>query len=95
VPAILTSVLLLGLLVGLGVVAIVMIRNRWLDRDDGHGGWEKTLVDYRNLRDAGVLSDEEYRKIRTLVEPRTRIGTPEPVDRQRPANDAGPELERT
>ena len=95
VPAILTSVLLLGLLVGLGVVVIVTIRARWLVAGDDRGGWEKTLVDYRNLRDAGVLSEEEYRKIKTLVEPRGRIGTPDTTDRQRSAGDsAGPELER-
>ena len=95
VPAILTSVLLLGLLVGLGVVVIVTIRARWLDAGEDQGGWEKTLVDYRNLRDAGVLSEEEYRKIKTLVEPRGRIGTPDTTDRQRSAGDsAGPELER-
>jgi len=95
VPAILTSVLLLGLLVGLGVVVIVMIRARWQDTGDDQGGWEKTLVDYRNLRDAGVLSEEEYRKIKTLVEPRLRIGTPNVPGRERSAGDsAGPELER-
>ena len=90
VPAILTSVLLLGLLVGVGVVVIVMIRARWLEPGEDRGGWEKTLVDYRNLRDAGVLSEEEYRNIRTLVEPRTRIGAPPLDDRQRPPVDAGP-----
>jgi len=95
VPAILTSVLLLSLLVGLGVVVIVMIRARWLDQGEDHGGWEKTLVDYRNLRDAGVLSDEEYRKIKTLVEPRTRLGTPVSQDRSGSVgNSTGPELER-
>ncbi|MFM7042794.1 MAG: hypothetical protein ACKO35_11505 [Planctomycetaceae bacterium] len=95
VPAILTSVLLLGLLVGVGVVVIVMIRARWLEPGEDRGGWEKTLVDYRNLRDTGVLSEEEYRKIKTLVEPRVRIGTPDTTDRQRSAGDsAGPELER-
>ena len=77
-PAFLIAVLLLCLLVGLGIVAIVMIRSRWLASDDDRGDWEKTLVDYKNLRDDGVLSEEEFRKIRTLVEPRTRIGMPVP-----------------
>jgi len=58
----------------------------------GHGDWETTLATYKNLRDEGVLSEEEFRKIRTLVEPRPRIGTPElrprhwpPVDPEGPA----------
>jgi hypothetical protein len=39
-----------------------------------------------------VLSEEEYRKIRTLVEPRLRGGVPAIGDRQRtPADAAGPE----
>jgi hypothetical protein len=42
-----------------------------------------------------VLSEEEYRKIKTLVEPRLRIGTPNVPGRERSAGDsAGPELER-
>ena len=77
-PAILTTLLALSLLVGAGIVAIVTIRRRWLAAGDDRGDWEKTLVECRNLRDEGVLSEEEFRKIRTLVEPRTRIGMPVP-----------------
>jgi hypothetical protein len=84
VPVILTTVLVLCLLVGSGIVAIVTIRRRWLVAGDDRGDWEKTLVDCRNLRDEGVLSEEEFRKIRTLVEPRTRIGTPDPRRFHRP-----------
>jgi hypothetical protein len=55
------------------------------------GGWENTIAVYRNLRDEGVLSEEEFRKIRTLVEPRPRTGTPELRARHWPSKDpAGP-----
>ena len=37
--------------------------------ESGRGDWENALAGYKNLRDQGVLSDEEYRKIRTLAEP--------------------------
>ena len=86
-PAILTTVILLCLVVGAGVVAIVTIRRRWLVAGDDRGDWEKTLVDCKNLRDEGVLSEEEFRKIRTLVEPRTRIGMPDPRSLRRPPAD--------
>jgi len=75
VVQILVTLLGLALLVGVGIVVIVMIRSRLVSEDE-RGDWEKTLVDYKNLRDEGVLSDEEYRKIRTLVEPRLRVGMP-------------------
>jgi hypothetical protein len=92
VPPYLASALLLALVVGAGIVAIVTIRGRWLAAGDDHGDWEKTLVDYKNLRDEGVLSEEEYRKIRTLVEPRLRIGRPGLPGRRRPP---GPDNQRT
>ena len=66
------NAVLLGLLVAAGGVAIVKIRARWLRSGDDRGDWERTLVTYKNLRDEGVLSEEEFRKIRTLVEPRLR-----------------------
>jgi hypothetical protein len=57
----------------------------------GHGDWETMLAAYKNLRDEGVLSEEEFRKIRTLVEPRPRTGTPELRARHWPPSDpAGP-----
>jgi hypothetical protein len=86
------SVILLVLLVGIGTVAIVTIRSKWLRTGDDRGDWEKTLVDYKNLRDEGVLSEEEYRKIRTLVEPHMRSGKPGLPGRQQPStgHPAGP-----
>ncbi len=89
-PSYLASVLLLALVVGAGVVAIVTIRARWLVPGDDRGDWEKTLVDYKNLRDEGVLSEEEYRKIRTLVEPQLRIGRPGLPGRRRPPTGKPP-----
>lgn len=57
----------------------------------GHGDWESTIAAYKNLRDEGVLSEEEFRKIRTLVEPLPRNGMPELRARHRPPTDpAGP-----
>ena len=96
-PSYLASVLLLTLVVAVGVVAIVTIRARWLAPGDDRGDWEKTLVDYKNLRDEGVLSEEEYRKIRTLVEPRMRIGSPGLPGRRRPpsGDPPGPDIQRT
>jgi len=73
VQSLLASGLVLGLLVGGGVAVIVAIRSRWgSDRAD-RGDWENALARYRDLRDRGVLSDDEYRKIRTLVEPHMRL----------------------
>ena len=90
-PSYLASVLLLTLVVAVGVVAIVTIRARWLAPGDDRGDWEKTLVDYKNLRDEGVLSEEEYRKIRTLVEPRSGIDAPgHPERRPASGDDGGP-----
>lgn len=86
-PVVLTTVLVLAVLVGAGIVAIVTIRRRWLAAGDDRGDWEKTLVECRNLRDEGVLSEEEFRKIRTLVEPRTRVGMPDPRNIRRPPAD--------
>jgi hypothetical protein len=84
----------LAVAVGAGIVAIAAARRRWLASRgtaaaDGvdHGDWEKTLVDCKNLRDEGVLSEEEFRRIRTLVEPRTRFGVPDLRSRAWPPTD--------
>ncbi|MFM8291909.1 MAG: hypothetical protein ACKOC4_09455 [Planctomycetia bacterium] len=87
--------MLLILVLGAGIVAIVTIRARWLAPGDDRGDWEKTLVNCKNLRDEGVLSDEEYRKIRTLVEPRLRVGRPVPPGRRPPPQRPGSDIQRT
>lgn len=95
-PPLPTIAILLVTALVVGVVAIAAAR-RWLrqGRDD-RGDWERTLVEWRNLRDEGVLTEEEYRKVRTLVEPRVRIGRPDPGGRQRPATGgSGQDHERT
>lgn len=90
-PAFLATAFLLALLIGVGGAAIVMIRRARGRALDDQVEWERTLGRYKNLRDQGVLSEEEYRNIRTLVEPRTRIGTPARGGRQQPTvDDAGP-----
>ena len=79
----LISAVLLGLLVAIGIAAIVAVRSWWLDSGTDHGDWESSLVGYKNLRDKGVLSEEEYRKISTLVEPHVRRDAKEPDHHQR------------
>jgi hypothetical protein len=83
VQAFLISAVSLGLLVGFGIAAIVAVRSWWLDPEADHGDWESSLVGYKNLRDKGVLSEEEYRKISTLVEPYVRPDTKAPECQQR------------
>ncbi len=73
--------LLLAVLVAVGIAAIVAIRSRWQRSGADHGDWEAALVEYKNLRDKGVLSEEEYRKISSLVEPYVRTA---------PGEDRGP-----
>ncbi|NCY03011.1 MAG: hypothetical protein EBX36_08915 [Planctomycetia bacterium] len=95
--AFLISSVLLGLLVAAGIVAIVVVRSWWLEPETDHGDWESSLVGYKNLRDKGVLSEDEYRKISTLVEPRVRPDG-RSVDRPQStvpsAGDDGRETER-
>jgi len=93
VQAFVLSTLALCLFMGVGIGAIVMIR-RWMRGADGldgsgRGDWESALAGYKNLRDKGVLSEEEYRKIRTAVEPPKEI-SPETVQPPLPASDPGP-----
>ena len=85
--AFVVSAALLALVVAAGVAAIAAIRSR-MRADDDQATWERTLADYKNLRDEGVLSEEEYRNIRTLVEPRTRLGAPASDERRPPTVDA-------
>lgn len=94
-PPFLTALALLVVIVGVGIGVIVAIRRMWLRTEDDRAEWERTLGDYKNLRDRGVLSDQEYRNIRTLVEPRTRLGTPVSAGRPSPAVEShGPLNER-
>ncbi|MFM7245340.1 MAG: hypothetical protein ACKO40_14375 [Planctomycetaceae bacterium] len=85
VPPFLTALALLVVVVGAGIGVIVAIRGAWLRTQDDRSEWERTLGGYKNLRDRGVLSEQEYRNIRTLVEPHTRLGTPSPDGRHKPA----------
>lgn len=63
--------------------------------ESGRGDWENMLASSKNLRDEGVLSEEEFRKVRTLVDPRPRTGVPELRARHWPPTDpAGPEAAR-
>ncbi|MFM7076826.1 MAG: hypothetical protein ACKO3G_12275 [Planctomycetaceae bacterium] len=94
-PPLLTIAILLAVGLIAGVVVITAARRSLRRGGDDRGDWERTLVGWRNLRDEGVLTEEEYRKVRTLVEPRVRIGTPDPDVRRRPAGDPGPDHERT
>ena len=82
--AFLISAVLLGLLVAIGIAAIVAVRSWWLQSGSDDGDWESSLVGYKNLRDKGVLSEEEYRKISTLVEPHVRRDAKESDRQQRP-----------
>ncbi len=95
-PPILVIAVLLAAAVGGGVFVLWKARSWLRQPPTDHGDWERTLVDWRNLRDEGVLTEEEYRKVRTLAEPRTRVGTPDPGTRKRPATGpSGPDHERT
>jgi len=88
VQSFVVSAVLLGLFVAVGVVAIVAVRSWWQQSGADHGDWEAALVGYKNLRDKGVLSEEEYRKISTLVEPHVRFES-EPVDRAQRSDSGG------
>jgi len=97
------NLLLLAALVAAGVVGLAALRRQILGGSGsttgasgvGVGGfgrskgedWSSRLTDFKNLRDQGVLSEEEFRKIRGLVEPHARTGTPELRGRHRPHVD--------
>ena len=84
----LVSAVVLGLLVAGGIAAIVAVRSWWRGSGADHGDWESALVGYKNLRDKGVLSEDEYRKISTRIEPYVRVDAPQPSRGQRQAVDA-------
>lgn len=79
------SALLLVAFVAAGIAAIVTIRSRLRKSDADGESWETTLAEYKILRDKGVLSADEYRKIRSLVEPRIESGGGLVADDQEPA----------
>lgn len=63
-----------GAIAGLvALVAVALVVIAWARRETrrprvGHEDWEETLAAYKNLRIKGVLNDDEYRKIRALLE---------------------------
>lgn len=68
----------IGGLVALVAVALVVIA--WLRREArrpvaGREDWEETLVAYKNLRIKGVLDEDEYRKIRAVLDPASAPST--------------------
>jgi hypothetical protein len=91
VQAFLLNAVLLGLLVAGGITAIVAVRSWWLEPGADRGDWESVLVGYKNLRDKGGLSEEEYRKISTLVEPHLRHDKVEPHAAPRPSSSVAGE----
>lgn len=64
------SVVGLVLLLAAGVAAIAWARAWRRRQGDDRVDWENMLADCKNLKSQGVLSEDEYRKIRTLVEGR-------------------------
>ena len=82
VQGFLVSAVVLGLFVAIGIAAILAVRSRWVEPEADHGDWESTLVGYKNLRDKGVLSEEEYRKISAAFEPLVRQDGAGEADRQ-------------
>lgn len=78
-----------ALVVLAGIALIVVAQRAMRGPRDDRGDWAKTLVGYKNLRDDGVLSDEEYRKIRTLVEPRSGSDGSAHPERRPAAGDDG------
>jgi hypothetical protein len=67
---------LLAFIVALRALQAWVRRAQQDQPESGRGDWENALAGYKNLRDEGVLSEEEYRKIRTLVEPHMQKAVP-------------------
>ncbi len=63
--------------VACGIVVIVLIREKLREPGAGRGDcdetWEQTLTEYKKLRDRGVLEEDEYRRIRTLGDPFSKV----------------------
>jgi hypothetical protein len=75
VSFVISSLVLTALVAG-GIAVIVATREKargtGADRGDCDETWEQTLAEYKNLRDRGVLSEDEYRRIKTFVDPSAR-----------------------
>ncbi len=75
VSFLMSSLVLIALVAG-GIAVIVATREKArgpvADRGDCDETWEQTLAEYKNLRDRGVLSEDEYRRIKTFVDPSAR-----------------------
>jgi len=76
---------LVALIVSLRALQVWVRRSQEGQPESGRGDWENALAGYKNLRDEGVLSEEEYRKIRTLVEPHMQKADPGGIPPARPA----------
>lgn len=64
------SVLGLAALLAAGAAAIAWARAWRKQPGEDRVDWENMLANCKNLKSQGVLSEDEYRKIRTLVEHR-------------------------
>ena len=75
--SLLINSLILLAVVACGIVVIVLIREKLRETDSGRGDcdetWEQTLTEYKKLRDRGVLEEDEYRRIRTLGDPFSKV----------------------
>lgn len=76
---------LVALIVSLRALQVWVRRSQEGQPESGRGDWENALAGYKNLRDEGVLSEEEYRKIRTLVEPHMQKADSGGIPPARPA----------
>ncbi|MFM8578880.1 MAG: hypothetical protein ACKOCN_08785 [Planctomycetaceae bacterium] len=56
-------------LVSITLVVIAWIRREMRRPGEGRADWEETLATYKNLQRKGVLDEDEYRKIRTILDP--------------------------
>jgi hypothetical protein len=86
--------LLMLIVLTAGLVGILGVRRRLLSRSgvdrfgrSGGEDWSGGLAPFKKLRDEGVLSEQEFRRLTTLVDPHARTGTPELRARHRPAVD--------
>lgn len=99
--SLLPNLAVLAVVVAVGLAVVLGLR-WWLRQDAGdsraeadRGDWERMLAACKNLRDQGVLSEEEFRKLGTIAGPRQRAGMPDLRARHRPSTgSAGPEQAR-